>query len=234
MRARRGAGAERRRCCTARRRRVVVRENGLRFTVAPGAGQKTGHFCDQRPNRALLRAARRRPPRARRLRLHAAASPSMPAPAAPRRSSPSTARRARSPRPSATGRSTTCAGDASRFVDRDVAPLPARERRAFDLLVLDPPALVKQRKDLAARRARLQGSASLGAAPRRAGRAAADLHLLAARRRRAVPQDRRRRRRRRRPRRCHPRTPRSRPGPPRRARPSRRADTLHGLLLRVT
>ena len=33
-----------------------MRENGLRFAVAPGGGQKTGHFCDQRPNRALLRA----------------------------------------------------------------------------------------------------------------------------------------------------------------------------------
>jgi 23S rRNA (cytosine1962-C5)-methyltransferase len=33
----------------------LVRENGLRFTVVPGGGQKTGHFCDQRLNRARVR-----------------------------------------------------------------------------------------------------------------------------------------------------------------------------------
>src|SRR5215831_18088871 len=34
---------------------VAVRENGLDFAVVPGGGQKTGHFCDQRLNRALVR-----------------------------------------------------------------------------------------------------------------------------------------------------------------------------------
>lgn len=36
--------------------RIIVRENGLDWIVEPGAGQKTGHFCDQRENRAALRA----------------------------------------------------------------------------------------------------------------------------------------------------------------------------------
>jgi 23S rRNA (cytosine1962-C5)-methyltransferase len=34
---------------------VVVLENGLRFVVAPGKGQKTGFFLDQRDNRLLAR-----------------------------------------------------------------------------------------------------------------------------------------------------------------------------------
>jgi 23S rRNA (cytosine1962-C5)-methyltransferase len=33
---------------------TVIRENGLRFVVQPGAGQKTGFFLDQRANRALV------------------------------------------------------------------------------------------------------------------------------------------------------------------------------------
>lgn len=33
----------------------TVRENGLAFVVTPDAGQKTGFFCDQRENRALVR-----------------------------------------------------------------------------------------------------------------------------------------------------------------------------------
>lgn len=35
-------------------RELVVRENGLRFRVHPGEGQKTGFFLDQRENRALV------------------------------------------------------------------------------------------------------------------------------------------------------------------------------------
>lgn len=41
---------------------TIIRENGLRFVVQPGTGQKTGFFLDQRANRALVRsmaAARR-------------------------------------------------------------------------------------------------------------------------------------------------------------------------------
>lgn len=35
---------------------VVVREHGLRFSVRPSEGQKTGFFLDQRENRALIRS----------------------------------------------------------------------------------------------------------------------------------------------------------------------------------
>ena len=35
---------------------VVVLENGIRYKVLPGRGQKTGFYCDQRESRLLLRA----------------------------------------------------------------------------------------------------------------------------------------------------------------------------------
>lgn len=40
-------------------RETLIRENGLRFVVQPGAGQKTGFFLDQRGNRAMVRAIAR-------------------------------------------------------------------------------------------------------------------------------------------------------------------------------
>ncbi|MGA7617634.1 MAG: class I SAM-dependent rRNA methyltransferase [Thermoanaerobaculia bacterium] len=40
-------------------RELTVMENGLRFVVRPGAGQKTGFFLDQRENRALARTISR-------------------------------------------------------------------------------------------------------------------------------------------------------------------------------
>jgi 23S rRNA (cytosine1962-C5)-methyltransferase len=38
---------------------VIVRENGAEFTTLPAAGQKTGWFYDQRPNRAFIAAVAR-------------------------------------------------------------------------------------------------------------------------------------------------------------------------------
>ncbi len=35
--------------------RLLVREHGVLLAAAPGGGQKTGHFCDQRENRRRLR-----------------------------------------------------------------------------------------------------------------------------------------------------------------------------------
>jgi 23S rRNA (cytosine1962-C5)-methyltransferase len=34
---------------------VTVLENGLKYRVSPGTGQKTGFYCDQRDNRLLIR-----------------------------------------------------------------------------------------------------------------------------------------------------------------------------------
>jgi 23S rRNA (cytosine1962-C5)-methyltransferase len=34
---------------------MIVKENGIRFHVTPGQGQKTGFYCDQRENRDLIR-----------------------------------------------------------------------------------------------------------------------------------------------------------------------------------
>jgi 23S rRNA (cytosine1962-C5)-methyltransferase len=126
---------------------VTVRENGLRFAVVPGGGQKTGHFCDQRPNRTLVRtvAAGRRVLDAFAycggFGVHAGAG------GAAHVTMVDSSNRA-----SATA-ARNCAlngldDQRVQFVERDV-PRFLRERDdLYDLLVLDPPALVKQRKDL--------------------------------------------------------------------------------------
>jgi 23S rRNA (cytosine1962-C5)-methyltransferase len=126
---------------------VTVQENGLRFVVAPGGGQKTGHFCDQRLNRALLRrlAAGRRVLDAFAysggFSVHAGAGGA-----------------ARVVAVDSSGRALQAARhnwalnelgeQRAEFVARDVQRFLRECDERFDLLVLDPPALVKQRKDL--------------------------------------------------------------------------------------
>jgi 23S rRNA (cytosine1962-C5)-methyltransferase len=126
---------------------AVVLENGLEFEVAPGEGQKTGHFCDQRPNRLLVRDLAR----GRRVldcfaysggfTVHAGAGGAE--------------------RVTAVESSARFLAAAERNWRRNALPAPAEFVRAdvhdylraggdsFDLLVLDPPALVKRRKDTA-------------------------------------------------------------------------------------
>jgi len=125
---------------------VLVRENELQFAVVPGAGQKTGHFCDQRPNRALLMSLGR----GRRVldaytygggfAVHAAAGGASHVVAVD-----SSARAL-----AAAARNAALNGLAERIelIERDVGRFLREREETFELLVLDPPALVKQRKDL--------------------------------------------------------------------------------------
>ena len=126
---------------------AIVRENGLRFAVVPGGGQKTGHFCDQRVNRALLRSLAD----GRRVLdafaysggfgVHAAAGGAAHVVVV---DSSAGALRAAERNWALNG-----LGDGrGRFVDSDVPRFLRECDEHFDLIVLDPPALAKQRKDL--------------------------------------------------------------------------------------
>lgn len=126
---------------------VIVRENGLRFALTPGSGQKTGHFCDQRPNRALLRTLA---PGRRLLdafaysggfTVHACAGGAERVVAVD-----SSARALAAARRNC---ELNGLGAQTSFVERDVARFLRESDETFDLLVLDPPALVRQRKDIA-------------------------------------------------------------------------------------
>ena len=126
---------------------VIVRENALAFAVAPGRGQKTGYFCDQRPNRALLRtlAAGRRVLDAFTytggFAVHAGAGGAA-AVVAVDDSARALAVAARNWELNGLDPGTV------RFVDRDVAAFLRETADLFDVLVLDPPALVKRRTEL--------------------------------------------------------------------------------------
>lgn len=127
---------------------VEIRENGLRALVAPGAGQKTGHFCDQRVNRARVRAlaAGRRVLDAFSysggFAVHAGAGGAAEVIAVDS-SAPAIA--------TATQAWALNGLDPARarFVTQDVPRFLRDGDAAFDLLILDPPALVRQRKDVA-------------------------------------------------------------------------------------
>jgi 23S rRNA (cytosine1962-C5)-methyltransferase len=127
---------------------VEIRENGLRAMVVPGAGQKTGHFCDQRVNRARVRdlAAGRRVLDAFSysggFAVHAGAGGAAEVVAVD----------SSAPAVEAAARAWALNGlDAARarFVTQDVPRFLRDSGVAFDLLILDPPALVRQRKDVA-------------------------------------------------------------------------------------
>jgi len=126
----------------------AVRENGLRFMVQPGAGQKTGHFCDQRDNRGRFRALAAD---ARVLdafaysggfAVHAGAGGA-----------------ARVVAVDSSGAAIAAAEhnwrlnqlppERATFVAADVGRYLRDSDETYDLLSLDPPALVKQRKDVA-------------------------------------------------------------------------------------
>lgn len=143
---------------------VEVRENGLRMLVPIAAGQKTGYFCDQRPNRSRLRALARE----RRVldcftysggfSVHAGAGGAAHVVAVDS-SAPALALAERS------WHANGLPARAIELHDTDVQSYLRASSDTFDLLVLDPPALAKQRKDVA-----------------RGARAYKDLHLQAFRR----------------------------------------------------
>lgn len=126
----------------------LVQENGLRFLVQPGGGQKTGHFCDQRDNRARLRALAADAHVLDAFAYHGGFAVHAGAGGA-----------ARVVAVDSSGAALEAAGhnwqlnqlpaDGVRFVAADVGRFLRDTDETFDLLVVDPPALVKQRKDVA-------------------------------------------------------------------------------------
>lgn len=141
-----------------------IRENGRRYVVTPGAGQKTGLFLDQRPNRALVGSLAR----GRRVldafsyaggfAVHAGTGGATHVIAVDRsREAVAAIERNWHLNALAAGALTSVQGDVNRYL---------RETdEQFDLLVLDPPALAKHRKDVPS-----------------ASRAYKDLHIWAFRR----------------------------------------------------
>ncbi len=127
---------------------TTATENGLRFKVAPSGGQKSGYFCDQRPNRQLSR----RLARGRHVldsfaytggfSVHAGAGE------AARVVAVDSSARALELARRNWALNHLPAG-AVEFVRADVQRYLRETDEMFDLLVLDPPALVKQRKDTA-------------------------------------------------------------------------------------
>ncbi len=130
---------------------VEVLERGLRFLVWPGGSQKTGFYCDQRDNRALVRALVGRLPKEARVldafcftggfALNAAAGgaaevlavdSSGPAVGAGR----DNARR-------------NGLSDRVRFEETDAVGVLEASPRAFDLVVCDPPRFARSARDLA-------------------------------------------------------------------------------------
>jgi 23S rRNA (cytosine1962-C5)-methyltransferase len=143
---------------------VEVIENGARMLVEPGRGQKTGYFCDQRDNRALLRdlAAGATVLDAYcytgGFAVHAGRAGAAQVVAVD--SSEPALQRARD-----NWQRNELDPSRATFVRAGVADFLRQTTQSFDVLVLDPPALAKRRGDVA-----------------RAARAYKDLQLWALRR----------------------------------------------------
>jgi 23S rRNA (cytosine1962-C5)-methyltransferase len=143
---------------------VSIRENGLRFLVDVQSGQKTGFFLDQRDNRALVRQLADGRDVLNAFAYTGAFSIYAAAGGARQVTSVESAARALE---LARDSWSVNQFDASlaEFVEADVFRYLRDVERAFDLLILDPPALVKRRQELM-----------------RGARAYKDLHLWAFRR----------------------------------------------------
>lgn len=125
----------------------LVHENGLRFVVTPGSGQKTGHFCDQRENRSRVRALATGTRVLDAFAYHGGFAVHAGAGGA-----------ARVVAVDSSGAAVAAAErhwtlnqlppDRAAFVAADVGRFLRESDETFDLLVIDPPALVKQRKDV--------------------------------------------------------------------------------------
>lgn len=127
---------------------VEAKENGLGFDVPLGVGQKTGHYCDQRLNRCIVREQA-----AERLVLDAFAYTGgfgvhAGAGGAGRVVMVDSSRRGLEMARRNWSRNGLTA-ERAEFAEDDVRQFLRQTQETFDLLVIDPPALVKQRKDLA-------------------------------------------------------------------------------------
>lgn len=125
-----------------------VSENGLRFTVQPGGGQKTGHFCDQRDNRARVRALAAGAHVLDAFAYHGGFAVHAGAGGAARVVAVDSSAAAIAAAEH-NWRLNQLPADAAAFVAADVGRFLRDSDETFDLLVVDPPALVKQRKDVA-------------------------------------------------------------------------------------
>jgi 23S rRNA (cytosine1962-C5)-methyltransferase len=129
--------------------RVVVKENGVEFEVDPAAGQKTGWFYDQRANRTRLA------PYARGARVldifsyvgawgvQAACAGAADVVCLDSSQAALEQVRVNAARNGVERRVATLAGDAFETLKTLRA-----ERALFDVVVLDPPALIKRKKDI--------------------------------------------------------------------------------------
>jgi 23S rRNA (cytosine1962-C5)-methyltransferase len=126
---------------------VLIREHGLRFLVDVRSGQKTGFFLDQRDNRALVRQLA-----AGRDVLNAFAYTGAFSIYAAAGGAHHVASVESSARALGLARESWSANrlEASvmEFVEADVFRYLRDVERMFDLLILDPPALVKRRQEL--------------------------------------------------------------------------------------
>jgi 23S rRNA (cytosine1962-C5)-methyltransferase len=126
---------------------ITVRENGLAFRVDPPAGQKTGLFLDQRPNHALVRRLA-----GGRSVLDAFAYTGGFAVHAGAGGAARVVAVESSAHALATARINWSLNglpdDTVEFVGSDVANYLRATADRFDLVIVDPPALVKRRADL--------------------------------------------------------------------------------------
>lgn len=143
---------------------VSIRENGLRFLVNVQGGQKTGFFLDQRDNRALVRQLAAGHDILNAFAYTGAFSIYAAAGGARHVTSVESSPRALDLARDNWSVNQLGAG-VGEFVEADVFRYLRDVERTFDLLILDPPALVKRRQELM-----------------RGARAYKDLHLWAFRR----------------------------------------------------
>lgn len=126
---------------------LTVREHGLRFLVDVRGGQKTGFFLDQRDNRALARQLA-----GGRAVLNAFAYSGAFAVYAAAGGARMVTSVESSPRALDLARANWSANQLepalAAFVAADVSEYLRHAERTFDLLILDPPALVKRRQEL--------------------------------------------------------------------------------------
>jgi 23S rRNA (cytosine1962-C5)-methyltransferase len=125
---------------------VTVREHGVSFVVPLAAGQKTGFYCDQRENRSLVASLARG---ARVLDCHAytgAFGAHCLAAGARAVTAVDTSEEALA----VAARNAGLAGGADRFaaVRKDAGAFLRETDGRFDVVVIDPPALAKQRRHL--------------------------------------------------------------------------------------
>jgi 23S rRNA (cytosine1962-C5)-methyltransferase len=125
---------------------VVVRENGFRITVAPGRGQKTGYFMDQRENR---RRAARLAHGARVLDLYCyAAGFSLAALAAGAVQVTAVDSSAPALQWARHNLELNGLNQNVELVCEDAGRYLANSSRQFDLIIVDPPPLARSRKDV--------------------------------------------------------------------------------------